>query len=132
MRWSKKLRTTRSAKRKMLIVINFRTLMPSFSGPPSPGSPRGYRRGSPGDGSEGGPLLRGAEDADRVARLQHQVCPGVGDHLLSPHYGQNRRPGLAPHAEVPYGATQKGAILALTCLGDLSLGKSYPIYFDGL
>src|SRR5215210_2726231 len=47
MRWSKKLRTTRSAKRKMPVVVDFRTRMRAFSGPPSWGSPRGYRRGSP-------------------------------------------------------------------------------------
>src|SRR5919112_2966292 len=31
----------------------------------------------PGDGTEGFPLFWGPEDADRVAVLERQVCPGV-------------------------------------------------------
>src|SRR5215208_4765052 len=61
----------------------------------------------PGDGAEGCTLLRGAEDADRVAGFERQVCPWVWDHLVPPHDGQDGRPGLAPHPEVSYGVTEK-------------------------
>src|SRR5215210_1450454 len=189
MRWSKKLRTTRSAKRKMPVVFKARTRIPSCGKTPperghkdeaatarrallpypsvgstltsssyptdrtKPRRPDPLTAGQhfrhsvvrwcagrpaasfgvrPGDGPKGGPLLRSAEDPDRVARLEHQVCPGVRDHLLSAHYGQDGRPRLAPHREITYGATGEGTTLALVCFGDLSLRKSYPIYFDRL
>src|SRR5215207_9318177 len=87
------------------------------------------------DGAEGCPLLRGAQDADRVAGFERQVSPWVRDHLVSPHYGQDGRPGLASHAKISYGVTQKVApsvTLGLLFPGDLYLGQPYPLYLDRL
>src|ERR671910_3053832 len=88
-----------------------------------------------GDGTEGCPLLRGAKDADRVAGFERQVGPWVRDHLVPPHYGQDGRPGLAPHAEISYGVTEKvapGVTLALHFPEDLYLGQPYPLNLDRL
>src|SRR5918997_4581199 len=89
----------------------------------------------PGDGAEGRPLLWGTEDADRVAGSEHQVRPGVRDHLIPPHDGQDRHPGLAPNPKVPYRASKRSTPsedFALVSLRDASLGQPYPLHFDRL
>src|SRR5829696_6114974 len=88
-----------------------------------------------GDGAEGCPLLRGAQDADRVAGFERQVSPWVRDHLVPPHDGQDGRPGLAPHVEVPYGVAEEappGWTPGLVFPRDLYLGQPYPLYLDRL
>ena len=64
----------------------------------------------PGDGAEGCPLLWGAQDAHCIAGLERQVGPWVWDHLVPSHDGQDGRPGLAPHAEVPYGVSEEATL----------------------
>src|SRR5215217_6391765 len=108
-----------------------------------PGLPSAVRRFSGdlgavaglGDGAEGCPLLRGAQDADRVAGFERQLSTWVRDHLVSPNDGQDGCPGLAPHAEVSYGVSEKVApsvTLGLLFPGNLYLGQPYPLYLDPL
>src|ERR687895_2980997 len=88
-----------------------------------------------GDGAECRPLLRGTQDADRVACFERQVSPWVRDHLVPPHYSQNGSPCLAPHPEVSYGVTEKATPRGTPRLvfpGDLYLGQPHPLYLDRL
>ena len=62
-------------------------------------------------------------------------APGFGYHLVSPHDGEDGYPGLAPHAEVPYGVAEEatfGWTLSVVFAGVLSLWEPYPLYLDGL
>src|SRR5919112_2599360 len=89
----------------------------------------------PGDVPEGCPLLWGAQDADRVADLERQVCPWVWDHLVPPHDGQDGCPGLAPYAEVAYGVPEEAGrrrTLTLVVFGGLFPVQAHPLDLDRL
>lgn len=85
--------------------------------------------------SEGGSLLRSAQDAHRVSGLKPQVRPGVRYHPLGPHDRQHGSPSLPPHREVAYRAAEErtsgGAVaIGVGSLVAALLGKPDPLDLD--